>query len=163
TVKASAKAAHAAQPVIGLRLFIDGRPFADPKASTDFGKGQDQAKAEWTVTLSDGTHTLSVQAKGRDTAAYSEAVTIAGKAAKEKDLFVLTFAGHGVKDKEQFYLLPWEANIFKLADTALSGAELRKALGEFPCQVLLMMDACHSAGFGAGRKLATSGLRPATD
>jgi WD40 repeat protein len=83
--------------------------------------------------------------------------------AKENDLFVFTFAGHGVRDKDGFFLLSKEADVFKLTETALSGDELRKAVAEFPCQVLLMLDACHSAGFGADQKLTKTGLRPATD
>jgi WD40 repeat protein len=102
-----------------------------------------------------------------DKAATKDAILTQIKAvrgrAKENDLFVFTFAGHGVKDKDQFYLLNVEANVFKLPATGLSGDELRKAVAEFPCQVLLMLDACHSAGFGAGGKLANAGLRPATD
>jgi hypothetical protein len=85
------------------------------------------------------------------------------KHARDNDLFVVFFAGHGVKEKEQFYLLTVEAQTQQLAKTALSGDDLRKALGEFPCQVLLMLDACHSAGFGEGGKLRKQNLRPATD
>ena len=50
-----------------------------------------------------------------------------------------------------------------LTGTCLSGEMLRKSLAEFKCQVLLMLDACHSAGFGEGKKLAKMGLKPATD
>jgi len=72
------------------------------------------------------------------------------------DLAVIFFAGHGVKQKDKFYLLSVEAKSDNLAGTAISGDELRKALGEFPCQVLLMLDACHSS---AGLK----NFRPAVD
>ena len=78
------------------------------------------------------------------------------KKAKPNDLAVVYFAGHGVKEKDKFYLLPVEARTDNLAGTALSGDELRKALGEFPCQVLLMLDACHAS---AGLK----NFRPAVD
>jgi len=78
------------------------------------------------------------------------------KQAKPNDLVVIFFAGHGVKEKEKFYLLPVEAKTTDLAKTAISGDELRKSLGEFPCQVLLMLDACHSS---AGLK----NFRPAVD
>jgi uncharacterized caspase-like protein len=89
--------------------------------------------------------------------------TVVRKAAKDNDPFIVFFAGHGVKEKDQFYFLTHEAQMGDLAKTTLSGTDLRKALGEFPCQMLLMLDACHSAGFGERRKLTQSGLRPATD
>ncbi len=66
--------------------------------------------------------------------------------AQPNDLVIVFFAGHGVKDKAGFYLLTVEANTQALPKTTLSGGELRKTLGEFPCQVLLMLDACHSGG-----------------
>ena len=78
------------------------------------------------------------------------------KQAKPNDLVVIFFAGHGVKEKEKFYLLPVEAKTNDLAKTAISGDELRKSLGEFPCQVLLMLDACHSSG-------SLKNFRPAVD
>ena len=49
-----------------------------------------------------------------------------------------------------------EAKTTDLAKTAVSGEELRKSLGEFPCQVLLILDTCHSS---AGLK----NFRPAVD
>ena len=83
--------------------------------------------------------------------------------ADSNDLIVVFFAGHGVKDKTSFYLLTHEAEVGDLAATALSGAELSKQLRGLPCTVLLMLDACHSAGFGQGKVLAQKELRPATD
>jgi hypothetical protein len=78
------------------------------------------------------------------------------KKAKSNDLAVVYFAGHGVKLKDKFYLLNVEAKTDDLAKTAISGNELRKSLGEFPCQVLLILDACHSS---AGLR----NFRPAVD
>jgi len=75
---------------------------------------------------------------------------------KPNDLVVIYFAGHGVKEKDKFYLLPVESDTGNLAGTAISGDQLRKSLGEFPCQVLLLLDACHSS---AGLK----NFRPAVD
>src|SRR5262249_47062361 len=78
------------------------------------------------------------------------------KQVKPQDLAVVFFAGHGVREKGNFYLLMVKSRLNALAATALSGDDLRKALGEFPCQVLLLLDACHA---GAGLK----NFRPATD
>jgi len=84
--------------------------------------------------------------------------------AKANDLVVVFFAGHGAKEKDEFYLLPYEARVNDLAGTGLSGAKLRDELKELPCrQVLLILDACHAAGFGEKGKLARNKLKPATD
>jgi hypothetical protein len=84
-----------------------------------------------------------------DAKAEKDAVLAALKKAREAvrpgDLLVFSFAGHGVKQGKQFYLLTVNADPDKLADTALSGDELRAALADMPCQVLLLLDACHSA------------------
>jgi WD40 repeat protein len=239
TIQAEAVAGTAQQPITSLRLYMDGRPFHDPKTIANFGMGIAKAQAPpWKITLPEGDHALSVQAKCDDVSSFSDPYAVAGNIAnpptmhvlsvginnyndpalalglavndatalaqafskhcqgplfgkvdatppllnqqankqavlkaikavrdkaKDNDLFVFTFAGHGVKSKDQYYLLTVEANLFKLENTALSGKELREAVAEFPCQVLLMLDACHSAGFGAGGKIAKAGLRPATD
>ncbi len=85
------------------------------------------------------------------------------RTAQARDLVVVFFACHGVMHKKEYYLLTHEADADKLDTTCLSGTSLRKELKEYKCQVLLMLDACHSAGFGAGRKLSKLGLKPATD
>jgi len=73
------------------------------------------------------------------------------KAVKPRDLLVFFFAGHGANEKGEFYLLTHEADPTNLAKTALSGKQLREALADFPCQVLVLLDACHSTN--AGRAL----------
>jgi WD40 repeat protein len=78
---------------------------------------------------------------------------------KPNDLLVVFYAGHGVREKEQFYLFTHGARVNNLAKTALSGEDLRGLLADFPCQVLLLLDACHSGNAGK----ALRGLEPATD
>jgi len=231
TVKASAIAAVANQPVTALRLLVDGRPLTDGAALQTFDGGKKEAAAEWSITLPPGKHQLAVLARCPDSSSISNMVEIEvadptkqntlhvlavgvndyedgtlkldfaakdardiaagfqksskgtlfhdvhsealvnGKARKEailsrlsalrkeakpNDLVVIFFAGHGVKEKDKFYLLPVEAKTTDLAKTAISGDELRKSLGEFPCQVLLMLDACHSSG-------SLKNFRPAVD
>jgi Tol biopolymer transport system component len=80
----------------------------------------------------------------------------ARQAVKPGDLLVFSFAGHGAKQGKKFYLLTVDADPGNLAGTALSGDDLRAALADMPCQVLLLLDACHSA---AGVRAFT----PATD
>jgi hypothetical protein len=82
--------------------------------------------------------------------------SLRGGAVKPNDLVVFFFAGHGFKDASGFYLLTVESNPMNLAKTALSGAELRKNLNNFPCQVLLLLDACHSGA-------AAKDFRPVVD
>jgi WD40 repeat protein len=95
-----------------------------------------------------------------DAKAEKDAVLAALKKAREAvrpgDLLVFSFAGHGAREGRKFYLLTVDADPAKLARTALSGDELRAALADMPCQVLLLLDACHSA---AGVRAFT----PATD
>ena len=69
----------------------------------------------------------------------------ARQAVKPGDLLVFSFAGHGARQGKQFYLLTVDADPANLAKTALSGEDLRAALADLPCQVLLLLDACHSA------------------
>lgn len=79
------------------------------------------------------------------------------KAAKPGDLVVFLFAGHGIKQQEEFYLMTHEADPSdSLAGKSLSGADLRQALADMECPVLLIMDACHSAS-------GVKAFRPATD
>jgi hypothetical protein len=82
---------------------------------------------------------------------------------KDNDLLVVFFAGHGVTKKNQFFLLTHEAVLDDLENKALSGAKLREALGAFPCQVLLIMDACHAGAFGGTGKLTLKEFKPAGD
>jgi WD40 repeat protein len=78
---------------------------------------------------------------------------------KPGDLVVVFFAGHGVVQGGDFFLLSCEADTGKpLKGQSLSGEDLRRAFSELPCSVLLLMDACHSA---AGVPMLK--LRPATD
>ena len=90
-------------------------------------------------------------------AAVKKALTdIRGKA-KPGDLFVFSFAGHGVKQGDKYYLLTREANPSKsLEGISLSGEDLLLELKDFECPVLMILDACHSA-------TAVKSFRPATD
>jgi WD40 repeat protein len=80
----------------------------------------------------------------------------AQREAKPGDLLVFSFAGHGVKQGREFFLLTVEADPGRLPLTAVSGKDLRAALAAVPCQVLLLLDACHPAE-------ALRDFQPATD
>lgn len=79
------------------------------------------------------------------------------KAAKPGDLVVILFAGHGLKQQDEYYLLTHEANPnTNLDGQSLSGKDLSQSLADIECPVLLMLDACHSAQ-------GVKAFRPATD
>jgi len=85
--------------------------------------------------------------------AVLDAIADVRRTSRPNDLFILSFSGHGVRADGEFYLLTWEADPTSgktLSETALSGAVLRRELTHFPCQVLLLLDACHSGAFGRG-------------
>jgi WD40 repeat protein len=65
------------------------------------------------------------------------------------DTAVVFFAGHGERDdKGRFYLLPQDVDRGRLAETAISGEELKQYLADLPGKVLLLLDACHSGAIG---------------
>lgn len=95
-----------------------------------------------------------------DQAATRKAVLDALEAIRAKskpgELVLFMFAGHGLKQGEEYYLLTKEGDPSKsLEGASLSGKDLRNALSAMECPVLLVLDACHSAN---GIK-----FRPATD
>ncbi|MCA9048995.1 MAG: caspase family protein, partial [Planctomycetaceae bacterium] len=90
-------------------------------------------------------------------AAVLSALAEIRKNAKPGDLVVMTFAGHGVKQRDEYYLLMRDSDPSQdLKDVALSGEDLRRTLADMECPVLLILDACHSAQ-------SLKSLRPATD
>jgi WD40 repeat protein len=89
--------------------------------------------------------------------AVGKAIVDIRKVAKPGDLVVVFFAGHGIKQQDDYYLLTHEADPSEsLKGKSLSGADLRQVLKDIECPVLLMMDSCHSAG-------GVKSFRPATD
>jgi len=70
--------------------------------------------------------------------------TIRKNGAKPGDLVVFFYAGHGVAEGREFYLLTAGVDPNDLPKTCLSGSDLRAALKAMPCQVLLVFDACQS-------------------
>lgn len=73
--------------------------------------------------------------------------------AKPTDRFILSFAGHGRREGGEFYLLTKEADDSgqpALEKTAISGTVLRQRLADFPCPVLMLLDACRSGAFANG-------------
>jgi WD40 repeat protein len=69
---------------------------------------------------------------------------------KPQDVAVVFYAGHGHTDSSsgKFYMLAIDLDPDNLDKTSVTGDDLKKALMDLPCRVVLMMDACHSAGVG---------------
>jgi len=90
-------------------------------------------------------------------AAALAALAEARKKSKPGDLLLIFFAGHGVRHGEEYYLLTREADTTaSLKEKSLSGEDLRQALADVECPVLLLLDACHSAR-------AVKAFKPATE
>jgi WD40 repeat protein len=71
------------------------------------------------------------------------------KEMRDTDTAVIFFAGHGERDaRGQFYLLPQDVKVDRLAETAISAEVLRQHLAALPGRVLLLLDACHSGAVG---------------
>src|SRR5262249_55155419 len=90
--------------------------------------------------------------------AVLDAIHAVKKQARPGDLFVFSFAGHGLREGEEFYLLTHEADSAdarSLGKTALSGRALRQEVADFPCRVRRLLDACHSGEIGKGRRSGT--------
>jgi hypothetical protein len=65
--------------------------------------------------------------------------------AREEDVAVVFFAGHGDDEKGLFYLVSIDAQPRQLAQTAVAGPELKARLAALKSRrVLVMLDACHS-------------------
>lgn len=85
--------------------------------------------------------------------AILQALDNLAKKARPGDVAVAFYAGHGdCKLAGQFYLLPSDVNVRKLAETGVSGEEVRHRLGKLPCTALLVMDCCYAGSFDAGKK-----------
>jgi uncharacterized caspase-like protein len=67
---------------------------------------------------------------------------------------VVFYAGHGIA-QDQFYLVPVDVNLRNLAGTGISADELKERL-QFPCDTLLLLDACFAGSFDPARKRALS-------
>jgi uncharacterized caspase-like protein len=152
----------AKQPVLHL-VPVGISTYQEPALKLQYATADARAVADAFKKHSCGAGRFFREAKGEPILDYQanregllQALTLARKAARPNDLAVVFFAGHGVKLDKEYYLLTVESDMTNLPRTAVSGTELRKALADFPCQVLLMLDACHSA---AGAKA----FRPATD
>lgn len=80
------------------------------------------------------------------------------------DLVIVFLAGHGDCQREgRFYFLPSDADPRRLAQTGVSGEELRHKLGRMPCTAMLILDACFAGSIDAPHKHRTRALPSGAD
>src|SRR5579884_212058 len=88
------------------------------------------------------------------------AIAEAASNAREQDVLVLYFSGHGEREGNDFYLLASDADPSDLAATAVNAVHLRDLLGGCRARgVLVILDCCKSAGLAevAGGLFTTVG------
>lgn len=76
------------------------------------------------------------------------------KTARDGDLTLVLFSGHGTTESNTFYFLPAEADPSNLSVTAISGHEIVGTIQGLPGGKVLLIDACR-----AGGALVPAGLR----
>ena len=80
------------------------------------------------------------------------------RSATAEDVAVLFLAGHGTNDATgRFWFLPADVDTDRLRATAVSGTEIKEALGATAGRVVAFLDACHSGN------VLGSGFRSAAD
>jgi Caspase domain len=72
------------------------------------------------------------------------------KAITANDLFVFIFSGHGLNEA----LVTHDFNIKDRTATSLNKSDLIELIGQFNCNYIILIDACHSGSFAKGIDLA---------
>lgn len=68
-----------------------------------------------------------------------------GRAASEEDLLLFYFSGHGAVEAGEAYLVPCDARLTNLADTAISVRRVKEIMSHSAAQArVILLDACHS-------------------
>jgi hypothetical protein len=82
-----------------------------------------------------------------------EAVSWLGARMTPKDVGILSFSGHGMRDRRgRFYLVPVDVKDDDPAGTCVSGDALKQRLGNTPGRLLAILDACHSGAAAGGKQ-----------
>lgn len=86
------------------------------------------------------------------------------KSATDQDIVYIYFAGHGTPDPERpeiLYLLPFDAEASNIAGTGLPMDQVQDAIERtFARHMVVLTDACHSAGVGGTTGLRAGGINP---
>ena len=80
------------------------------------------------------------------------------KSMTQKDVGVVFFSGHGMRDAEgSLYLLPVDGDPDDLLATAVADAQLKPALAGMPGRVIALLDACHAGAAGGDHRKGPPG------
>ncbi len=67
------------------------------------------------------------------------------KSMTPRDVAIIFLAGHGSRDpRGEFHFIPVDVNVRNFAGSCVSGDLLKRAVGNLPGRVVVMLDACHS-------------------
>jgi hypothetical protein len=76
----------------------------------------------------------------------------------QRDVAIITFAGHGDKDTDgKFYLLPVDVDTEDLLSSAVPSDLFKGALQSIPGKVIVLLDACHSGAVGGDTRKRSGG------
>ena len=125
---------------------------------------QDAEAVERTFRAKSGPLFRKVEVKRLTDAGATRKDVLAGltwlrKQMTQRDVGVVFFSGHGMRDAEgSLYLLPVDADPDDLLATAVADDQLKKALAGMPGRVLALLDACHAGAAGGDRRKSPRGL-----
>ena len=90
TIKVKAKGSGPKQPVMSMRLLLNGRPLPEGKYEVDLGKdGKAEYSRSWTLDVPEGKYELSVLARGPDSLGVSAGKEVSFKKPPDSRLFAL--------------------------------------------------------------------------
>lgn len=71
----------------------------------------------------------------------------------QRDVAVLFYSGHGIKDSDgRFYLLPIDVNTKEHLTTGVANDDIKQALQGMPGRVLAIFDACNAGAAGGDKR-----------
>lgn len=151
---------EAAAPALGegrrLALVIGISDYADPKLDLQYADKDAQAMYEFLTNPALGPAAFRQEDvklllnQEATAAAINTGLRDFLQKARENDFVLFFFAGHGAPDRNRIrdlYLLAYDTDSENVAGTGLLMRHVRDAIGEIPARdVLVLADACHSAG-----------------
>jgi WD40 repeat protein len=88
-----------------------------------------------------------------------EKLTELGKRMTQRDVAIVSFAGHGDQDNRgRFFLLPVDGKPDHLLSTCVDGGQVKSVLSDMPGKVVVLLDACHSGAVAGPRNRAGGAL-----
>jgi WD40 repeat protein len=167
-----AREIRAAEPGKGRRLalIVGISSYQDPSINLEFA--DDDAKALYDLLTSPELGPATFQRENvrlllndQATAAHiNSGLREFLQAARENDFVLFYFAGHGVPDPNRLsdlYLMAHDTKPANIAGTGLLMRHVREAISEIEARdVLVLTDACHSAGMAAPKSIRNLSVNP---